>query len=247
MFWPSDLFDPPSWPDGLSDLSLFQKALKNIGMVHHYHWDPLSYMYTCKIIKKSTHTLGQFWNSLSTSWRSDPCGILELLASLGSKYATSTPAKNMYDARNSKWNTVSSLLLLSHISDLTILNMWDSLLLSSTCSLVIVVYESSFKLKESATKTNICRRRVTQGYTGIGVDSYLVLDTLEESCLATTLLQKTRTHTFLLRFHFIFHVYGQRSFPLPNVAGHRSTHHHCVRPHKSVRQQIGQHNTLIPR
>jgi len=218
-----NLFGPLSWPDGLSDLSLFQKALKTIGMVHHYHWDPLSYIYTCKIIKKSTHTLGQFGNSLSTSWRSDPCGILELLASLGSKYATSTPAKNMYDTRNSKWNTVSSLLLLSHISDLTILNS-DSLLLSSTCSLVIVVYESSFKLKESATKTNICRRRVTQGYTGIGVDSYLVLDTLEESCLATTLLQKTRPHTFLLRFHFMF-------------TGNES----------QCDKQIGQHNTLIPR
>jgi hypothetical protein len=142
------------WP-----LSLSKSAQKH-WYGHHYHWDPLSYIYTCKIIKKSTHTLGQFWNSLSTSWRSDPCGILELLPSLGSKYATSTPAKNMYGARNSKWNTVSSLLLLSHISDLTILNMWDSLLLSSTCSLVIVVYESSFKLKVQLSKTDICKRRV---------------------------------------------------------------------------------------
>jgi hypothetical protein len=33
---------------------------------------------------------------------------------------------------------------------------------------------------------------------------YLVLDTLEDSCLATTLLQKTKPHTFLLRFHFMF-------------------------------------------
>ena len=130
----------------------------------------------------------------------------------------------MYGARNSKWNTVSSLLLLSHISDLPILNMWDSLLLSSTCSLVIVVYESSFKLKESATKTNICRRRVTQGYTGIGVDNYLVLDTLEESCLATTLLQKTRPHTFLLRFHFMFT--GNDHFPCrtwPGTVPHITT------------------------
>jgi hypothetical protein len=61
---------------------------------------------------------------------------------------------------------------------------------------------------------------------------YLVLDTLEDSCLATTLLQKTKPHTFLLRFHFMFT--RNEHFPATFVAGHRSTRRNCVRPHKSV-------------
>ncbi len=64
--------------------------------------------------------------------------------------------------------------------------------------------DNSFNLKVQLSKTSICKRRVTQGYTGTECTSYHVLHTLEDSCLSTTLLQKTRPDTFLLRFHFIF-------------------------------------------
>ena len=88
-------------------------------------------------------------------------------------------------------------------------------------SYCFVISKAVSNLKSATVIDKNMDTEVTQESTGIGEDNlmYLVIDALDDSCLATTVLQKTRPDTFLLRLHFSRAGLLATRFPLPSVAG----------------------------
>ena len=84
-----------------------------------------------------------------------------------------------------------------------------------------VISKAVSNLQSATVKDKNMHTEVTQASTGIGEDKvrYLALDALDDSCLPTTVLQKTRPDTFLLRLHFSRAGLLATRFPLPSVAG----------------------------